>query len=133
MRSYTSKIDPRRRIFVRLLTAVYGEIERALAESEKDHKLSRAEIARRLGINRSVLTRRLNGTQNMTLETVADMAWALERDIIPPRLVKTAASSNRPLYSPDESANNNAVIIHAGIGGTATASASTTYQCIVRS
>ncbi len=97
MRSYTAKIDPRRRKFTRLLSEVHGELERALAEEQAENGLTRAELARRLGVNRSVLTKRLNGALNMTFETLADRAWALGRDVVPPRLVKPEQGSNRPV------------------------------------
>jgi len=47
----------------------------------KKPSVTKAEIARRLGIDRSLVTRRLNGTSNMTLETLADLAWALDQKI----------------------------------------------------
>jgi transcriptional regulator with XRE-family HTH domain len=76
---------------------VHGELERALAEEQAENGLTKAELARRLGVNRSVLTKRLNGALNMTFETLADMAWAMGRDVVAPKLVKPSQGSNRPV------------------------------------
>lgn len=38
---------------------------------------SQAKLAEKLGVNRSVVNRRLTGRSNMTLETLADMVWGV--------------------------------------------------------
>jgi hypothetical protein len=38
-------------------------------------------IAKKLRVGRSVVNRRLSGHANLTLETIADMLWALDHDI----------------------------------------------------
>ncbi len=62
-----------------------GSIESQLRDSYADLYESGAEtqssIAKRLGVGRSVINRRLTGQNNMTIETLADMVWALKRAI----------------------------------------------------
>ena len=82
MRSYRPRTDPRRKKFVDLIGLVHLEIDNAVAGWRVENQgASRAELARRLGLNKSVLTRRLKGTSNMTLKTIADLAWVLGRNI----------------------------------------------------
>ena len=47
----------------------------------EDRLLSKAELARRLGTTRAVVTRNLSGSQNMTLRTFADMATVLGKEV----------------------------------------------------
>src|ERR1700680_474005 len=89
------KINTRRRTFVRLL----GDIQHALNEAlEAEHKksgLTRAGMAKVIGRDRSFVTRKLNGTSNMTLETLADLAFALDRPVqvsLPERNVQPRAN-----------------------------------------
>jgi transcriptional regulator with XRE-family HTH domain len=58
-----------------------GSIESQLRDGyAKRHNAgidSQSDVARRLGVGRSVVNRRLLGHANMSVETIADMAWAL--------------------------------------------------------
>ena len=40
--------------------------------------VSKAELARRLGTSRANITQLLNGSRNLTLRTLADLAWACD-------------------------------------------------------
>ena len=79
--SYKMKIDPRRRKFVRLVSLIHAEIDRALQEECASRGISQNDVARILGIDQGALSRRLSGTSNLTLRSIADLAWALDRDI----------------------------------------------------
>jgi transcriptional regulator with XRE-family HTH domain len=39
---------------------------------------SQADIARALGVSPAFVSRKLNGTRNMTLRTLSDLAWAVD-------------------------------------------------------
>ena len=39
------------------------------------------EMARRLNMRRSIINRQLSGEQDLTLRSLADLAWALDREI----------------------------------------------------
>lgn len=59
-----------------------GETRRGLAvallEAKKDNPaICQAEIARRIGMDKGVLSKALNGQSNMTLRTISEIAWAL--------------------------------------------------------
>jgi transcriptional regulator with XRE-family HTH domain len=61
---------------------VLDELNGALREEQQRHGLTKARIAERLGIHRSEVTKLLNGQRrNMTMESIAALAWALDRDI----------------------------------------------------
>ena len=73
------RLDKRRRTYVRLLGDIQHALNKALEEENAKRGLTRAEIARVIGRNKSFVTRKLNGSSNMTLETFADLAFALDR------------------------------------------------------
>jgi transcriptional regulator with XRE-family HTH domain len=96
MKSSNLHISPRRRIFTRFLGIIQHAILEALDEEHKNRGLTRAEMARILGTNKGFITKKLNGTSNMTIETIADLAFALDRDpdfSLTPR--SAAAGANR--------------------------------------
>ncbi len=74
-------LGKRRRTYVRLIGEIRHALNQALVEENARRGLTRAEIARSLGKNKSVITRKLAGTSNMTLETLADLAYALDRPV----------------------------------------------------
>ena len=75
-------------MYLALASKVEGALRDAYAKRYEAGEETQTSIAEKLGVNRSVVHRRLTGQQNMTLETVADMAWALgqciEVDIFDP-------------------------------------------------
>ena len=75
------KPSPRRRVFLSLI----GDIENGLRDvytRRYDQKQeTQASLAKKLGVNRSVIHRRLTGGCNLTIETLADMVWALDCDV----------------------------------------------------
>lgn len=70
-------VDERRKTYLALVSQVETQLRDAYAELQESGKISRSELADKLGVDRSVVTRRLNGKINMTLTTLADMVWAL--------------------------------------------------------
>lgn len=45
------------------------------------NRISRAELARRIGKSKAFVSQILSGSRNMTLRTLADLAWALDARI----------------------------------------------------
>lgn len=82
MTSYKSKIDSRRQMFVRLIGDAYQEIQDAFAQENEENGVTQSDIARALNKDKGFVSRRLSGQSNMTLETLADFAWALDREIV---------------------------------------------------
>jgi transcriptional regulator with XRE-family HTH domain len=81
MTSSSLRLDPRRRTYVRLLGEVRHALRQALSEEYKTRGLTQDGIASVLGKSKSVISRKLAGTSNMTLETLADLAYALDRPV----------------------------------------------------
>ncbi len=80
----------------RFLTRVRREMQRAFLEAKESSGVTQAQLARKLGVGRAVVCRQLAGTASLTLRTIADYAWALDRDLIfemPPRRFADTASS----------------------------------------
>jgi len=58
--------------------AIESKLRDAYARRHDEGKATQASLAEKLGVNRSSIHRRLNGAENMTLKTVADLVWALD-------------------------------------------------------
>ncbi len=74
-------MDKRQRTYVRLIGAIRHALNQALTEEHARRGLTQADMARLLDRNPSFISRKLNGTSNMTLETLADLAYALDRPV----------------------------------------------------
>lgn len=59
--------------------SVRRTIQKALAEEEKKRGLKQTDIARAIGVHRSVINRELKGRKDITLGRVAELAWAMGR------------------------------------------------------
>jgi transcriptional regulator with XRE-family HTH domain len=73
-------ISARSRTAGRLMGRVRRELLRAVTE-EKQAGLTQQELARRLQSGRSNINRQLSGEAEITLRSLADLAWALDREI----------------------------------------------------
>jgi transcriptional regulator with XRE-family HTH domain len=54
----------------------------SLRDTFKSSGLSQDELASRLGVNKSVISRRLNGSENLTIKTLSQMGTAMECRLI---------------------------------------------------
>jgi transcriptional regulator with XRE-family HTH domain len=81
MTSFSPQTDKRRRTFVRLIGEIRHVLNEALAEEHSRRDLTKADIAKILGVNKSFVGRKLSGESNMTLATLADLAYALDRNV----------------------------------------------------
>lgn len=75
--SYRIKIDPKSRKAARFISLLQKKIQNALAESGKTQQ----EVAEILGVDRSVINRRLKGGANLTARSIAEFAYAFDKDI----------------------------------------------------
>ncbi len=108
MTSFNLKSDPRRRTFVRLIGDIRHALNEALAEEYARRKLTKADIAKALKTNKSFVTRKLSGESNMTLATLADLAYALDRTIkitLPDHDASGSVNSLVELQEPDPADN----------------------------
>jgi transcriptional regulator with XRE-family HTH domain len=96
--SSSLSIDARRRTYVRLIGAIRHALNQALTEEHTARGLTQADIARLLGKDKSFVSRKLAGTSNMTLETLADLAFAMDRPayvLLPARAAAKGLNSVR--------------------------------------
>jgi transcriptional regulator with XRE-family HTH domain len=81
MKTRSFRIDKRRRSYLRLVSEIKHALAQALSEEHAERGLTMAEMARVLEVDRSHISRKLSGETNMTLETLADLAYALDRPV----------------------------------------------------
>lgn len=81
MPSLIYDIGERPRTVSRFISHVRSELQGALISEKKKRRLTQQAIAKLLGVNRSVINRQFVGTENLTLRSVADLAWALGYDV----------------------------------------------------
>lgn len=75
--SYQMRLDPKSRKSARFISGLQKKIQKALLDSGKTQQ----EIASILGVDRSVVNRRLKGSANLTARSIAEFAYAFEKDI----------------------------------------------------
>lgn len=104
-------IDKRRRTYVRLIGQIRRALNEALGQEFERRGLTKTKVALLLGWSKSFVTRKLAGTSNMTLETLADLAFALDR-IVEIRLIPRTSppGSNFEIYSDASTSNKPAKI-----------------------
>ena len=61
----------------RLVLDVHRQILLAFQRRERESRLTRTEFANRLGVHKSVISRRLSGNSNLSLAIISDMARAM--------------------------------------------------------
>lgn len=72
------RIDPRSRNAGRFARKVQKELQKAVVHSG----LRQQQIAQMLDVDRSIINRRLTGEANLTLRSIADLAWATNHKIV---------------------------------------------------
>jgi transcriptional regulator with XRE-family HTH domain len=75
--SYQLKIDKRSLKAAKFISKLQGMIQQALIETN----MTQQEVAKKLGVDRSVVNRRLKSKSNLTARSISDFAYALDRDI----------------------------------------------------
>ena len=73
MTSFQIAITPSRRAAARHVMQVRRRLQQALIDSG----MSQSEIARKIGVNRSVVHREIRGHKDITLGRVGELAWAM--------------------------------------------------------
>lgn len=76
--SYQLKIDPKSRRAARFISQLQKKIHSVLVESGKTQQ----QVAEILGVDRSVVNRRLKGNANLTARSIAEFAYAFDKKII---------------------------------------------------
>lgn len=81
MTSFQIVISPSRRAAGRFISRVRRALQKALVEEGERHGVNQSQIADAIGVHRSVISRELNGRRDITLGRIAELAWALGREI----------------------------------------------------
>ena len=81
MTSFHFDIGSRARHAGRFIGRVRGELLRALAEKKAKAALPQQALAEKLGIERALINRQLSGEENLSLRSLADLAWAMDMEI----------------------------------------------------
>ena len=81
MTSFQFDIGSRARNAGRFIGRVRNELLKALADQKLEGKLTQQELARKLEVHRSLVNRQLSGEANLTLRSLADLAWAMDMEI----------------------------------------------------
>lgn len=92
-------VDNRKEVYLALVNSVEGQLRDAYADRHERGLDNQSTIARKLGVGRSVVNRRLSGRGNLTLETIADMVWALGQCI------------NVDIFDPSSTPSNSARVV----------------------
>ena len=77
--SFRLPMSPEDRAAGRFVSRVRRGLQQALAEEAKRRGLSQSDLARAIGVNRSVISRELRGHKDLSLSRVAELAWAMGR------------------------------------------------------
>ena len=77
MTSFVFDIGAKARAAARFIDDVRSELQAALVTEKRERKITQQAIAQAIGTSRSVINRQLMGQENLTLRTVAELAWAL--------------------------------------------------------
>ncbi len=79
MPSFQIALSKTERAGGRFVLAVRRALQRALIEENKKHGITQSDIAREIGVHRSVVNRELKGEKDITLGRVGEIARALNR------------------------------------------------------
>lgn len=95
--SYRMRTDARSRKTGRFVRSVQEQLQNAVIQSG----LRQQQVAEKLGVHKSIIGRRLSGQGNLTLRSIADIAWATDHDIEfrlkPKTIVVTANERHIPV------------------------------------
>ncbi|WP_051177102.1 helix-turn-helix domain-containing protein [Rhizobium mesoamericanum] len=92
-------IDAKGRSAGRFVRRVQKELQGALVRSG----LKQQQVAERLGVDRSIVNRRVTGQANLTLRSIADLAWAMDQEIVfalKPKKVDVSANEHPIVQEP---------------------------------
>ena len=75
--SFRLKISAKDRATGRFKGRVNRALVKAVVKAKGDRKLTQSQIADKMGVDKSTLSRIMNGQGNLTLKTIGDISWVL--------------------------------------------------------
>lgn len=97
MSAYVFDVGARSRAAARFIARVRSEILTAIGEERAATALNQQGVAKQLGKRRTEINRQLTGEAPFTLRAVAELSWALGREI--------SFELHRPLVNPGQNLN----------------------------
>jgi plasmid maintenance system antidote protein VapI len=97
--SFRITLPRHKRDGARFVGSVSRELQKVLAEEQKETGLKQADIARTLGVNRATITRQIHGHENMTLLRVGELGSAMGRHAVisfPKQTSVSSGSNEKP-------------------------------------
>jgi len=83
--SFQINLKPQRRAATDFIGVLRRKLKTAIAETQAEaqeaESFNQSGIANRLGIHRSVISRELNGSSDITAGRIAEIAWAIGRNV----------------------------------------------------
>ena len=99
MTYFQLEIDPKEHFVARAISHARSALRRAFLEAKEERHITQADLARCLGIDRSAINRQLTGEANLTVRSLAEMAWALNRELAIDLPKPMPAGGNEPIVS----------------------------------
>lgn len=81
MTSFQFDVGSRARKAGRFIGRVRSELLKALSDKKAKDGLTQQALATKLGVHRSLVNRQLSGESNLTLRSLADLAWAMDMEL----------------------------------------------------
>jgi len=78
--SFQIELDKYESAYGHFIANIQAAIQKTFEEEEEARGLTQAELARELAVDPSVVSRRLNGTGNITLRTISDLFTGMGRE-----------------------------------------------------
>lgn len=105
MPSFQITLRPSKRAAGRFVNNVRRKLLLALSEESAKRGLTQTDIAREIGVHRSVINRELRGQKDITLGRVAELASAMGRKVdleLPERVSAVAREANISFLSAND-------------------------------
>lgn len=93
--SYRIKIDAKSRAVAKYISALQEKIQAALVASG----MTQQEVAEKLGVDRSVINRRLKGKANLTARSIAEFSYAFDKEVVTDFLDKVRSHNSYTITS----------------------------------
>lgn len=98
--SYRMRIDPKSRFVARFISKLQRAIQDALIESG----MTQQEVADKIGVNKSVINRRLSSDANLTARSIAEFSYAFDKDLEIKFLKRTARPGTNVVFRQEPTA-----------------------------
>ena len=78
--SFQIELDKYERAYGRFLHKIQTAIQQTFAQEEEGQGLTQGDLARELNVDKSTISRRLNGSGNITIRSISDIFTAMGRE-----------------------------------------------------